>query len=230
MDTVRAAGRHLRAQMAAAPEEQRTREAAMRVWDNIFEALQHPAAFGRRRYKALVQQHAEVIISALQRRDAGARCSTAGRPVPAGPVSAQTDAAKRPAAAASAAADCSAAHSALLSKKSAGKGGCKARAAPKPAAGGDAAAAETRAQAAMDELILEEVGCPTPTPRLSSAALPIRSETPTAAVHRSWVAIRCILAGRSPQRCKKSSDKAVALLPHLLGFPTRILDGPHRNF
>lgn len=168
MDTVRAAGRHLRAQMVAAPEDRGMKEAAMRDWDDIFEALQQPAAFGRRRYKALVQQHAEVIISSLRRRDTGARCNTAERPVPACPGLAQTDAAEHPAAsaAAAAAAGCGVAHDALASKKSVGKGGSKAQAVPQPAAGGDAAAAQARAQAAMDELILEEVGCPAPTPRL----------------------------------------------------------------
>ncbi len=148
MDAFRAAGRYLGAHRLAFALEERGKQAGIREWENICRAVQLPAAFGPQRYKVHLQQHAAVIITALRRKDADRPCDVAGRPLPAGARPSSVDSAEQP----------SVASSVRSRRRGASKGGSKPQDAPRPAALQDAAAAQARAQAAMDELLLEEVG------------------------------------------------------------------------
>ena len=173
VDAFRVAGRYLCAHRLASALEAGGKHAGMRKWENICKAMKQPAAFGPQLFKEHLQQHAAVIITALRRKDAGRPCDVAGRPLPAGARLSSADAAERPA---GAIASCARSH-----RRGGSKSISKPQDASRPLSLEDAAAAQARAQAAMDELLLEEeVGGPDPVLHRPSAALPAPSYTDAA--------------------------------------------------
>ena len=149
-DAFRAAGRYLCTHGLDFALEKQGTGRALRHWEQLFVLLQQPTALGSQRYKVHLQQHAAVITAALRRRDSGAPCDAEGRALSADRGPSSVNAAERPAGTASS--------GARARRKGRSRCGRKPQDTSQPMAQEEAAAAHARAQAAMDELLLEEVG------------------------------------------------------------------------
>lgn len=149
-DAFRAAGRYLCTQGLAFALKGREKPRTTRKWERIFDLMQQPMALGSQRYKVHLQQHAAVISSALRRKDSDAPCDAEGKPPSAGQGPSSFDAAEWPAGTTSS--------GARARRRGRGRTHRAAQDASQPIAQENPAAAQARAQAAMDELLLEEVG------------------------------------------------------------------------